>query len=66
MDEKDMTLEERMRELNEIIREMENPDVSLEKSFELYKTGVTRLKECTDMIDNIEKELIVLEEGQEE
>ncbi|MBQ8280945.1 MAG: exodeoxyribonuclease VII small subunit [Lachnospiraceae bacterium] len=66
MDEKDMTLEERMKELNEIIRKMENPDVSLEKSFELYKTGVTRLKECTDMIDNIEKELIVLEEGQEE
>lgn len=66
MENKDMTLEQRMEELNGIIKEMENPNISLEKSFELYKTGVTRLKECTGMIDNIEKELIVLEENQED
>lgn len=66
MEEQKMSLEEHMKELNEIIREMETPDISLEKSFELYKKGVTRLKECTEMIDGIEKELIVLEEGQEE
>ena len=65
MENKDISLEEQMKELNSIISEMENPDISLERSFELYKSGVTRLKECNEMIDNIEKELIILEEGQE-
>lgn len=65
MENKDISLEERMKELNSIISEMENPDISLERSFELYKRGVTGLKECNEMIDNIEKELIILEEGQE-
>lgn len=63
MEEKPLTLEERMKELNEIIKEMENPDIPLEKSFELYKKGVLRLKECTEMIDGIEKEIEVLEES---
>ncbi|MGN0165586.1 MAG: exodeoxyribonuclease VII small subunit [Lachnospiraceae bacterium] len=65
MEEKSITLEERMRELTNIVKEMESPDIPLEKSFELYKKGVTELKECTAMIDTIEKELIILEEGQE-
>ncbi len=66
MEENKLSLEERMKRLNEIIKEMENPDISLEESFELYKKGVTELKECNDMIDGIEKELIILEEGQEQ
>jgi exodeoxyribonuclease VII small subunit len=53
-----------MNQLNEIIKQMSSSDVSLEASFKLYKEGVKTLKECTDMVDKIEKELIVLEEGE--
>ncbi len=60
------TLEESMEELDKIIKAMENSDISLEQSFALYKKGVAELKSCQDMVDMIEKELIVLEEGEDE
>lgn len=62
---KPSSLEEGIRELDEIVRKMENTDISLEESFELYKKGIIRLKECTEMIDDIERQLTVLEEGTE-
>ncbi|MDD6101986.1 MAG: exodeoxyribonuclease VII small subunit [Clostridiales bacterium] len=64
MDKNNM-LEEKMSELSDIIKQMENPDVTLSDSFELYKKGVLCINECTGMIDNIEKELIILEEGRD-
>lgn len=60
------TLEDSMEELDKIIKAMENSDISLEQSFALYKKGVAELKSCQDMVDMIEKELIVLEEGEDE
>ncbi len=60
------TLEESMEELDKIIKAMEDSDISLEQSFALYKKGVAELKSCQDMVDMIEKELIVLEEGEDE
>ena len=57
------TLEASMAELDDIIKKMENESISLEQSFALYKKGIAELKACQDMVDTIEKELIVLEEG---
>ncbi len=62
---KPSSLEEGIRELDEIVRKMENTDISLEESFELYKKGIIRLKECTEMIDGIERQLTIFEEGTE-
>ncbi len=62
---KPSSLEEGIRELDEIVRKMESADISLEESFELYKKGVIRLKDCTGMIDRIERQLTILEEGTE-
>ena len=59
-------LSDLMEELNETISKMENPEISLEESFELYKKGVSTLKACNDKIDKIEKEMIVIEEGEGE
>ena len=59
-------LSELMDELNDTIARMENPEISLEESFELYKKGVNTLKACNDKIDRIEKEMIIIEEGEGE
>ena len=59
------SLEESMKELDGIIAGMEKSGISLEESFELYKKGVSELKHCSEMVDRIEKELIVLEEGED-
>lgn len=54
------SLDAAMGEIREIIMNMENPDCSLEKSFELYKEGIELLKFCNDSIDKVEKELEIL------
>lgn len=54
-------LNEVFSELDEIIENMETED-SLEKTFEMYKKGVTLLKEASLSIDKIEKQVKVLDE----
>ncbi|MCR5520540.1 MAG: exodeoxyribonuclease VII small subunit [Lachnospiraceae bacterium] len=50
-------------EIEQLIDEMEDQGLSLEDSFEKYKKGVILIKECSDKIDRVEKELKVLGEG---
>ncbi|BCJ95711.1 hypothetical protein acsn021_32800 [Anaerocolumna cellulosilytica] len=60
------TLETAFQELNEIILKLEQEDISLESSFELYQEGMKLLKYCNSSIDKVEKQLIVLSEKAEE
>lgn len=63
--EEEKNLEESMQELSDIIREMEGGTLSLEDTFDLYKKGMGKLRRCNEMIDRVEKDLEVLEEGGE-
>lgn len=64
-DEKEKSLEERFAELETIIGKMEEADVTLDQSFELYKQGVSEVKAAHALIDTIEKAMLVInEEGQ--
>ncbi|WP_242873263.1 exodeoxyribonuclease VII small subunit [Oribacterium sp. KHPX15] len=60
-DENKKPLNEVFSELDEILESMETED-SLEKTFEMYKKGVTLLKEASLSIDKIEKQVKVLDE----
>ncbi len=59
--EKDMTLEETFAGLEEVIRTMEQGEISLEESFKLYHKGMDMLKSCNDKIDKVEKKMLVLD-----
>ena len=65
MAEKAMKLEESFEKLNQILEELEKPDIALEDSFVLYQEGMKLLKSCNDSIDKVEKELIILSENGE-
>lgn len=65
MANKEMKLEESFEKLNQIMENLEKPDVSLEDSFALYQEGMKLLKACNDSIDKVEKELITLSENGE-
>ena len=65
MAEKAIKLEESFEKLNQILEELEKPEVTLEDSFTLYQEGMKLLKSCNDSIDKVEKELIVLSENGE-
>lgn len=61
---KQKSLEASMEELEQILQELEKEDVSLEKSFALYQDGMKLLKECNASIDKVEKQMIILNEGE--
>jgi exodeoxyribonuclease VII small subunit len=59
------SLEASFEELEQIIGQLENPEVSLDDSFKLYNAGMKLLKSCNDSIDKVEKKILVLsEEGE--
>lgn len=55
------TLEESFEELSGIIKQLEEEEISLEASFQLYNKGMKLLKNCNDSIDKVEKKIVVLE-----
>lgn len=62
VDEK--TLEQVFSELETVIGKMESED-SLEESFKLYHQGMDMLKLCSEKIDKVEKQMLLLDENGE-
>jgi len=58
----EITFEEAYKRLDEIVRELDNSDTPLEKSFILFEEGQKLLKICNQMLDRAEKRLKVLVE----
>lgn len=54
------TLEIKLSQIEEIIYKMEEPEISLEESFRLYQSGIEKLKNCNQMLDEVEKKMQVL------
>ena len=59
------SLEELFDNLQEVVDQLENEDVSLEESFRLYNEGMILLKKCNETIDTVEKKVMVLDENGE-
>ena len=55
-----VSLEDTFAEIEAIIAKMEQPDVTLDESFSLYKNGVERLKTCNELLDAVEKKMQVI------
>lgn len=62
---KEVTLEEKLTEIEDIIRKMEEPEVSLDTAFALYQEGIFKLKDCNQMLDKVEKKMQILNENGE-
>ena len=63
---KEQSLKEIFAQLDEVIEGMEQEDVSLEETFELYQKGMDMLKLCNDKIDKVEKKMLLLDDEGEE
>ena len=59
-------IEDNFKELDEILEKMQDEDVSLDESFEMYKKGIEIVKDSNEQIEKIEKQIEVLEEDTEE
>ena len=60
--QEEKTLEEAFGELNGMIEQLEDSQVSLENSFQIYQEGMKLLKYCNDKIDTVEKKMLVINE----
>ena len=59
-------IEKNFKELDEILEKMQDEEVSLDESFEMYKKGKEIVKDSNEQIEKIEKQIEVLEEDTEE
>ncbi len=59
-------LEDDFKKLEEIIERMEHEDLSLEDSFKAYEEGMRIVISCNEQIDKVEKQLIILNEKNQE
>ncbi len=59
------TLEEIFEELETIAERLEERDISLEESFELYRSGMQKIQLCNDKIDTVEKKMLTIDEDGE-
>lgn len=60
------SIEEAFEQLENIIEQLSAEEVSLSDSMNLYKKGVKLLDKCSQTLDKTEKEIIILQEEQNE
>lgn len=61
-EEKEISLEEAFTRLQETIENLEKDDITLEQSFQEYQKGMILVKKCNEIIDKVEKKVLVLNE----
>ena len=61
----DKSIEEIFAQLDELLEKLEASDTSLEESFACYEAGMKLVKACSDKIDKVEKQMLILQGGEE-
>ncbi|MFC7060583.1 exodeoxyribonuclease VII small subunit [Halobacillus seohaensis] len=54
---KDLTFEEAMKELEQLVEKLETGEVPLEKAIEYYQDGMKLSKICNEKLGNVEKQM---------
>ena len=60
------SIEQTFEELDEIMDKLESSETTLEESFACYEAGMKLVKACGERIDQVEKQMIILQGGAEE
>lgn len=62
---KKMSFEEAMAELEEIVEKLEKGELTLDQSLEYFKKGVELSKYCNNRLEEVERQITLLIEGQD-
>lgn len=66
MNKKNLTFEENMQRLEQIVRAMERGDVPLEESLKLFQEGTKLVESCGNLLDEAElqvKKIVTASDG---
>ena len=66
MEKNEQTFEMKMTRLEEIVKSLDEEEVSLETSLILYQEGIKLSKECDDILKNAELKVAELSEADED
>lgn len=58
--EQQLTMEQNFEEIEQIIEQLEAKDVSLEDSFQLYQKGMEHIRQCNELMNQVEKKVQML------
>ena len=57
---KEMKFEESMQKLEEIAKELESGELSLDESMSKFEEGMKLSKQCNEILENAEKKITIL------
>lgn len=60
-----MSLEDTFSEIDDIMAKLSSDELPLEDSFSLYKDGMELINHCNNVIDDVEKQMIILQQGED-
>jgi len=60
------SIEQTFEELDQIMEKLESSETSLEESFVCYEAGMKLVRACGEKIDQVEKQMIILQGGERE
>lgn len=60
--EEEFHLEQAFDQIEELVNRLGDREVSLEDSFTLYQEGMKLLKRCSEKIDRVEKQMLLIDE----
>ena len=64
--DKEVSFEDNMKKLEEIATELEKGDLDLDSSVKKFEEGMKISKECNKMLENAEKKITILLNGENE
>ena len=53
-----VTIDEKIKSVEEILKELEKDDIAIEDALDLYTKGKVAIEECKNKLDMIEKEVL--------
>lgn len=63
MNEKNITFEENLKRLEQIVRAMERGDVALDESLKLFQEGTELVRSCSKLLDEAELQVKMIMAG---
>ena len=56
--------EDKMKKINELLESLNDKDITLDRSVELYKNGISMLKEAKEILENAKLEINQINGGE--
>lgn len=63
MSEEKLTFEQALQRLDEIVKQMERGNISLDDSLHLFEEGTTLVRQCGAQLDRAEQKIVRLMKG---